>query len=45
MPGEHLHAHFYGEGHEGLSDVRVKIIDNTDMIKSNLDMNKPNLRK
>ena len=31
MPGEHLYEHFYEEGHEGLNDVTVKIIDKTDV--------------
>jgi hypothetical protein len=28
-----LYEHFFGEGHSGLSDVRVQIIDSTDVIK------------
>ena len=29
IPGEHLYSHFFGDGHEGLSDLVVKIIDKT----------------
>ena len=28
----HLYEHFFGEGHSGLSDFRVQIIDSTDVI-------------
>ena len=31
MAGEHLYAHFFGEEHEGLADLRVIIIDKTNM--------------
>ena len=30
--GQHLYEHFFGEGHSGLSDFRVQIIDSTDVI-------------
>ena len=29
--GEHLYAHFFGDGHIGLGDVSVQIIDVTDV--------------
>ena len=29
--GEHLYAHFYEEGHKGIEDIQVKIIDCTDV--------------
>ena len=31
MPREHLYAHFFSEGHEGLVDLSVNIIDKTDI--------------
>ena len=31
MAGEHLYAHYFGEEHEGLADLRVIIIDKTNM--------------
>ena len=31
MPGEHLHANFFSEGHKGLVDLSVNIIDKTDI--------------
>ena len=31
MAGEHLYAHFFGEEHEVLADLRVIIIDKTNM--------------
>ena len=31
IPGEHLYAHFFTEGHEGLSDITVNIIDRLDV--------------
>ena len=31
MSGEHLYAHFFSEGHDGLADLSVNIIDKTDM--------------
>ena len=31
MPGEHLHTHFFSEGHDDLADLSVNIIDRTDM--------------
>ena len=31
MPGEHLYAHFFSEGHDGLADLSVNIINKTDM--------------
>ena len=33
MACEHLYAHFFEVGHEGLSDMAVKIIDKTDFNK------------
>ena len=30
LTGEHLYSHFFEAGHEGLSDIAVKIIDKTD---------------
>jgi hypothetical protein len=27
MAGEHLYAHFFDQGHNGMQDVKVKIID------------------
>ena len=30
--GQHLYGHFFGEGHLGLIDFRVQIIDSTDVI-------------
>ena len=38
ISGEHLYAHFFGVGHEGLSDVSVKIIDKT-------NVNEPTIRE
>ena len=32
--GEHLYAHFYEGGHEGIKDMLVKIIDTTDVTDS-----------
>jgi hypothetical protein len=29
---QHFYEHFFGEGHSGLSDFRVQIIDSTDVI-------------
>ena len=31
IPGEHLYAHFFDEGHVGLADVEVMIIDRTNV--------------
>ena len=31
MPGEHLYAHFFSEGYDGLADLSINIIDRTDM--------------
>ena len=31
IAGEHLYAHFYEEGHKGIEDIQVKIIDWTDV--------------
>lgn len=31
IAGEHLYAHFFEVGHRGLEDVRVKVIDKTDL--------------
>ena len=31
MPGEHLYAHFFSDGHEGLVDLSVNIIDKIDI--------------
>ena len=31
IAGEHLYAHFFENGHNGLEDVRVKIIDKTNV--------------
>ena len=31
MPGEHLYAHFFSDGHEGLVDLSVNIIYKTDI--------------
>ena len=31
IPGEHLYAHFYERGHEGIKDMLVKIVDRTDV--------------
>ena len=31
IPGEHLYAHFYEGGHEGIKDMMVKIVDKTDV--------------
>ena len=33
IPGEHLHADFFEDGHRGLEDVIVMIIDKTDVSK------------
>ena len=33
--GQHLYDNFLGEGHSGLSDFRVQIIDSTDVIVIN----------
>ena len=33
IPGEHLYAHFFEDGHRGLEDVIVMIIDKTDVSK------------
>ena len=30
-PGEHLYAHFFYQGHNGMQDVKVKIIDKTNV--------------
>ena len=29
--GEHLYSHFFSEGHSGLTDVSVQIIDKTEI--------------
>ena len=31
LPGEHLYAHFYEEGHRGILDMSVKITDKTNV--------------
>ena len=31
IPGEHFYSHFFGEGHKGLMDVMVMIIDETNV--------------
>ena len=31
IPNEHLYAHFYEEGHRGILDMSVKIIDKTNV--------------
>ena len=31
ISGEHLYAHFHEEGHKGIEDIQVKIIDRTDV--------------
>ena len=31
IPGEHFYAHFYEDGHEGIKDILVKIVDRTDV--------------
>ena len=31
IAGEHLYAHFYEEGHKGIENIQVKIIDRTDI--------------
>ena len=31
IAGEHLYTHFYEEGHKGIEDIQVKIIDRTDV--------------
>ena len=31
IPGEHLYAHFFEEGHAGLADVEVMIVDRTNV--------------
>jgi hypothetical protein len=31
MAGEHLYAHFCYQGHNGMQDVKVKIIDKTNV--------------
>ena len=31
ISGEHLYAHFYEEGHEGIENIIVKIIDKTNI--------------
>ena len=31
IAGEHLYAHFYEDGHKGIEDIQVKIIDCTDV--------------
>ena len=33
IQGEHLYLHFFAEGHVGLNDVKVQIIDRTDVTK------------
>ena len=33
MAGEHLYAHFFEAGHDGLSDMAVKVINKTDFNK------------
>ena len=33
IPGVHLYVHFFGEGHRGLDDIIVTIIDKTDISK------------
>ena len=38
ISAEHLYAHFFGVGHERLSDVSVKIIDKT-------NVNEPTIRE
>ena len=34
IPAEYLYSHFFAEGDVGLNDVRVQIIDRTDVTKS-----------
>ena len=34
VPGEHLYAHFFEDGHMGLEDVIVMIIYKTDVSKA-----------
>ena len=31
IPGEHLYSHFFSNGHEGVNDMTVLIIDKTDV--------------
>ena len=31
IPGEHLYAHFFTEGHDGLTDLSGNIIDKLDV--------------
>ena len=31
MAGEHLYAHFFSQDHNGMQDVKVKIIDKTNV--------------
>ena len=31
--GEHLYAHFFNEGHQGIDEVQVQIIDVTDVAR------------
>ena len=31
IAGEHLYAHFLEEGHKGIEDIQVKIIDRTNV--------------
>ena len=38
MGGQTLYAHFYTEGHEGLMDLEIQVIDVT-------DVNRPNERE
>ena len=33
IAGEHLYAHFFQQGHQGLEEIRIMIIDKTDVSK------------
>ena len=33
IPVEHLYSHFFGNGHEGVNDMTVLIIDKTNVIE------------
>ena len=33
ITGEHLYAHFFQQGHQGLDDIKIMIIDKTDVSK------------
>ena len=33
IPGEHLYSHFFSEGHEGVNDMTLIIIDKTNVME------------